>query len=49
MWPDGHRGEDDHDADLDAQQRSPGDAFPKNSGMSAMHIAAEMPPIAPRL
>jgi hypothetical protein len=32
MWHDVRRGEDDHDADLDAQLRSPGDASPQSSG-----------------
>lgn len=32
MWHDVRRGEDDQDADLDAQLRSPGDASPQSSG-----------------
>jgi hypothetical protein len=32
MWHDVHRGEDDQDADLDAQLRSPDDASPQTSG-----------------
>ena len=32
MWHDVHRGDDDQDADLDAQLRSPDDASPQTSG-----------------
>jgi hypothetical protein len=32
MWHDVHRGDDDQDADLDAQLRSPDDASPQSSG-----------------
>lgn len=32
MWHDVHEGEDDQDASLDAQLRSPGDASPQSSG-----------------
>jgi hypothetical protein len=32
MWHDARRREDDHDVDLDAQLRLPGDASPRSSG-----------------